>query len=559
MTESQQLLGDYVQNGSEAAFRELVSRYVGLVYSAAIRLVDGDAHLAEDVAQTVFVDLARMACGLSSEVLLGGWLHRHTCFVASKTMRAERRRQARERQAVEMNDPEDHSAANLALIAPALDEAINQLTADDRAAILLRFFEQHDFRAVGAAMGQSEEAVRKRVDRALDKLQAMLLRRGVALSAAALATTLAAQAVAAAPAGLALSITTAAMAGAATGAGTALTLIKIMSMTKMKIGIIGAIVVAGVAVPLVIHQRAQNQLRAANEALQQEAEQSKRLAAENERLSKEVARASATPARAEDPKPEVLKLRGEVGRLRQSASEAAAAKANAPSALGGITSSPEMYKAIREQQKLGMTMIYRGLTNRMALDSEQVGKLNDLLADSVMENIDRITEVLREGKGPEQMEPVFAAQEAALLDKVRTLLGQEGLAEYQDYTRNLMSQITAEQFKARLSGDSAAKEAKAKQLYQLLQAEAQQGLANAGLPSDFQLVPSLNFRNFASEAHVEQSLKLLEGIYERVAAKSGAFLSAEELGKFGEFRASAINNNRMALIMNRKMMMPGSN
>src|SRR5215210_1487222 len=100
MTETQQFLADYVKNGSEPAFRELVTRYVDLVYSAAVRLVNNDTHLAEDVTQTVFADLARMARTLSPEVMLGGWLHRHTCFVASKTLRGERRRRERERQAV---------------------------------------------------------------------------------------------------------------------------------------------------------------------------------------------------------------------------------------------------------------------------------------------------------------------------------------------------------------------------------------------------------------------------------------------------------------------------
>jgi len=89
MTDSQRLLADYVRNGSEAAFRELVARYIDLTYSTALRLVDGDAHLAQDVTQTVFADLARMARTLSSEVMLGGWLHRHACFVAAKTMRGD--------------------------------------------------------------------------------------------------------------------------------------------------------------------------------------------------------------------------------------------------------------------------------------------------------------------------------------------------------------------------------------------------------------------------------------------------------------------------------------
>src|SRR6266536_3101555 len=114
MTDSQNLLAEFVQTGSDAAFRELVTRYVDLVYSTALRLVEGDTHRAEDVAQTVFVDLARMARTLPNDVRLGGWLHRHTCFVAAKTMRGERRRQSRERQAVEMNAQQDHSKVNLA-------------------------------------------------------------------------------------------------------------------------------------------------------------------------------------------------------------------------------------------------------------------------------------------------------------------------------------------------------------------------------------------------------------------------------------------------------------
>jgi len=57
MKDSQTLLADYVKHGSEAAFRELVARYLDLVYSTAVRLAVGDTHLAQDVAQTVFVDL----------------------------------------------------------------------------------------------------------------------------------------------------------------------------------------------------------------------------------------------------------------------------------------------------------------------------------------------------------------------------------------------------------------------------------------------------------------------------------------------------------------------
>ena len=103
MTDSQDLLAEYRRNGSDAAFRGLVSCYVDLVYSTALRLVEGDSHRAEDVTQTVFVNLARKARSLPEDVRLGGWLHRDTYFVATTFMRGEHRRQARERQAVEMN------------------------------------------------------------------------------------------------------------------------------------------------------------------------------------------------------------------------------------------------------------------------------------------------------------------------------------------------------------------------------------------------------------------------------------------------------------------------
>ena len=127
MTDRQNLLAASVGTGSEAAIRELLSRYVALVYSVAVRLVGGDTHLAQDVTQAVFMDLARKAQILPKEVLLGGRLHHHTVFVASTTLRGGRRRQHRERQAVEMNVQQDHMEANLSQIAPVLDEAIDQL------------------------------------------------------------------------------------------------------------------------------------------------------------------------------------------------------------------------------------------------------------------------------------------------------------------------------------------------------------------------------------------------------------------------------------------------
>ena len=289
MTDSQQLLADYVRNSSEEAFRELVTRHLALVYSTALRLVGGDSHLAEDVAQTVFVDLARKARTLPSDVMLGGWLHRDTCFAAAKMLRSERRRQSRERHAVEMNSLQDHSALDLKQVAPILDEAIERLGAEDRTAILLRFFEQRDLRSIGEALGSTEDAARMRVNRALEKLHSLLTHRGVALTAAALGTALTAEAVTAAPVGLAVTISSMALANAAAGTGTTLTFLKAMIMTKVQAGIIGAIVVASVlTTPLVIQHQAQVRLHEENKSLRQQIAQ---LTTDNKGLSNRVARA----------------------------------------------------------------------------------------------------------------------------------------------------------------------------------------------------------------------------------------------------------------------------
>jgi RNA polymerase sigma factor (sigma-70 family) len=286
MTDSRTLLAEYVLSGSERIFRELVERYINLVYSTARRLLNGDAHLAQDVTQIVFADLARKASGLSREVMLGGWLHQRTFHVATTLIRAERRRRDRERIASEM-DTLDNSPENpFAQISPALDQAILQLNSEDRKAILLRFFEQQDFRSVGEALGSNEDAARMRVNRALEKLHSLLQQRGATLSAAALGSALAAEVATAAPAGLAISISSAALASAA-ATGTTLTLLKVMAMAKVQFGFT-ALMLAGAAISLMIQSHNQAALRKQNQALQQ---QIAALQSDNETLSNHFARA----------------------------------------------------------------------------------------------------------------------------------------------------------------------------------------------------------------------------------------------------------------------------
>jgi RNA polymerase sigma factor (sigma-70 family) len=320
MNDSQKLLAEFVANGSEPAFRELVTRYAGLVCSTANRLVGGDLHLAQDVAQAVFVDLARKAHKLAPDVMLGGWLHRDTCFVAANLMRSERRRQFRERQAAAMNDMQDHSETNLARLSPILDEAINQLGAADRALILLRFFEQRNLSAVGEALGSTENAVQKRLSRALEKLRGLLKHRGVALSAAALVTVLASESVTAAPAGLALSLSSSALFTASATPASTFTFLKFMAATKLKVALVSSIVIASVLTPLLVQRQAQAKVREQDSLLGQQRDQLAQLAGETERLANLTKQSNQSAREAQ--LAELLKLRGEAELLRGQTKEA---------------------------------------------------------------------------------------------------------------------------------------------------------------------------------------------------------------------------------------------
>jgi RNA polymerase sigma factor (sigma-70 family) len=358
MTESRELLAQYANNGSEAAFRELVTRYINFVYSTALRLVERNTQLAEDVTQVVFIDLSRMSKTLSSDTMLGGWLHQHTFHVATKAARGELRRQAREREASEMNMLQGNSEGSLIQAAPFLDEAITQLGAEDRTAILLRFFEQRDFRSVGEALGTSEDSARMRVNRAVDKLHGLLKQRGVTLSAAALGTALGTEVVTAAPAGLAGSVAGAALASAAAAGGTTATLVKLFTMTKLKFGIVSALVVAGTAIPLAMQRQSQAKLREENQALREQVERHRGTEEQLARI--QVDRDELEKLRRSQS--ELLRLRGEVTALRSVSKAAALQPSPADRVNPGASAVPDTVPRVTRLQASIRTRIGSGNT-----------------------------------------------------------------------------------------------------------------------------------------------------------------------------------------------------
>jgi RNA polymerase sigma factor (sigma-70 family) len=333
MTSDLELLQNYADRNSEEAFAELVRRHLDLVYSAALRQVRSP-QLAEEVAQSVFTDLARNAGKLKPDTVLTAWLYQVTRRTAVDVVRKESRRQLREQIASEMNAM-NATAPDWTRVEPFLDEAMHTLDETDRAAVLLRYFENKSLHEVGATLGTSDDAAQKRVSRAVERLREFLSKRGVTVGASGLVVVISANAVQAAPAGLAVTISTAAIfAGTAVSTSTVIATTKAIAMTTLQKTLVTATlaVVAGAGI---YEARQASTLRSQVQTVQQQqaplAEQIQQLQRERDNVTKRLAELQAENEQLKSNRntAELLKLRGEVARLRNEANDPTDASAKA--------------------------------------------------------------------------------------------------------------------------------------------------------------------------------------------------------------------------------------
>lgn len=244
MNDYAEQLKRYAESNAEDAFAAIVHRFLPLVYSAALRRVGGDAHRAQDVAQMVFIAVARNAAQLARHPDLTGWLFTTTRFLATKAMRSEKRRHQREQEAtiaepLAVEGSVEHENVQVHAL---LDDVLMDLRQIDRQIILLRFHRGLRLAEIGAQLDASENAVQKRLDRALDQLKAKLARRGVTSTAAAVALVLEQQSAVAVPTGLAAASMAAVFAGGAGGGFLAAS--SLMMISKFQVGLAAAVVIA---------------------------------------------------------------------------------------------------------------------------------------------------------------------------------------------------------------------------------------------------------------------------------------------------------------------------
>jgi RNA polymerase sigma factor (sigma-70 family) len=233
------LVQEFARTRSPAVLGELAARHADWVYSAAVRMV-GDADLAQDVAQAVFLVLVRKAATLG-EKPVNAWLFGVTRFAAKHVLRERKRRTHHERLAAQMiGRAKEHASEDTwKAIAPLLDELVGRLNARDRRAILTRFYQGKSMSQVGDVLGVSEDAAKKRVAKAVKRLRELLSARGIHIPVDALGVALLLRTTSPAP-----SAVTAACSAPATSVASAIStgVIAMMAVARLKIA---ALVVIG--------------------------------------------------------------------------------------------------------------------------------------------------------------------------------------------------------------------------------------------------------------------------------------------------------------------------
>jgi RNA polymerase sigma factor (sigma-70 family) len=537
MQEDAELLGRYATEKSEEAFAEFAQRQVDLVYSAALRLTQGDAESAKDITQQVFTEAARNASHLARHPAVVGWLYTTTRWIAWRTNRTEQRRKAREQEANTMDEilHDDAPPPDWGQLRPVLEDAMHELGEPDRHAILLRFFQNKTLSQVGQVLHLTENAARMRVDRALDRLRGKLARRGITTTAAALAAMVSAQAVQAAPTGFAATLSAAAIAGSALPASTVLSLTRTLTMTTLQKTIVATALSVAVGTGFyAFHQN--SQLKAHLQSLEQQqaplTERIQHLEQERNQASNQLAALSAENAHLKSGRTEseILKLRGQVGALRQ---RAAASEAKAGQPTGGLAkmmNDPAMKQFMQKAMADKMRSLYADFIQELKLTPEQTDQFIQLLTDSGTKTLAQLT-----GGAPGSPQ---AAENSSrdTGEKLRALLGDAGCARFKEFSDEMPARATLTVLNNQL-GDNSLSEEQRVNLVQVIKSE----------PLDLTrgILGSPDPAFLGSEADIDAFLQQVLESNQRILQQAGAFLRPNQLAALDDVLTKAIDARKL--------------
>ena len=435
----QQLLCDYAEHHSDAAFGELVRRHIDAVYSASLRLT-GEEQSARDATQAVFIVLAEKAASLTGHPVLSGWLHTTARNQACKSIRSEARRRVCEQEAATMNELLSTGPdATWEHIAPHLDDALGELADADRDALMLRYFEKKSAPEMANLLGITEEAAQKRVSRAVDRLRELFSKRKVTVGTGGLVVLISANAVHSAPVGLAAAISTVAVAGTAVTASTIIAATKTIAMTTLqKILVTATVAVLAGAGAFEAHQAAQ--LRVENQALQQQQDPLKaditKLHEENSRLSNLVAQAQDQKALSQSQRNELLKLRGQAGQAQTAVQELAKARATAgqPNQMPAyFTNAMAQGMAMAQQfRKKEVRAKIARMQDQLHLTDDQAQSVSNIMTANIEASSQQMLKTMSGGMTPADLQAAAKDPRNEETD-IKAVLNPDQLAAYPDF------------------------------------------------------------------------------------------------------------------------------
>ncbi len=535
----QQLLREYAGKKSEAAFSELVRRHVDLVYSAALRLVS-DTHAAKDVSQEVFVALARNAHQLAGHPVLVGWMHQTTRNIAANIIRASTRRAAREQEVATMNELLGSEAeAGWEQISPQLDDALGELTEDDRHALLLRYFQRKSAQEMAEALGISSEAAQKRVNRAAERLRELFAKRGIAVGAGGLAVVLSANAVHAAPAGLAAAISTAAAGTTIAAATTA----KIIAMTTTQKVFVVAVLTAALGAGIYEAHQASVSQEQTKQLEQQRADDARKWEQEHAKEQTMLAALTEENARLKSGQNlgELLKLRSEVGQLRQQAADAGKGN-DISNSLAKYLNDPTSRELDRVQIERKLRVDFARLSRQLKLSPEATDKFINLIVASEMNKKNMLARAVTENWDGQTAMKNRDEERANLQNQLTGLLGESGYQQYDQYRRDAAAGELVTGLNAEL-GDRALDDTQSKQMADLFAAKPEIVFDNMDL---FRSPDSLNA---AFQALVDRGASDFQ--------KAASFLSPQQLAAFGVVQSNYFASLRTQVTLARQVVNGG--
>lgn len=203
-----ELLREFITLHREDAFAELVRRHGPMVMGVCRRLL-GNRQDAEDAFQVTFLILGKNASSVRKPQMLGSWLFGVARRVSRKAQNASARRRAAHNRLINMLTNSRPDADPPVELLQFLDEEIDRLPAQYRAAIVTCYLEGKTNREAAKVLGWPEGTLVTRLNRAKEALRAKAASRGMTLSTAALGTALTQQFAQSAPLPTALIASTA--------------------------------------------------------------------------------------------------------------------------------------------------------------------------------------------------------------------------------------------------------------------------------------------------------------------------------------------------------------